>query len=68
MVLAPLPPVDAVALKARLYDEHRVEGPLTKWRDRDFVRVSVQAYNTEEDIAALLTGLEALLPQVRTDA
>ena len=68
MVLAPLPPVDAVALKARLYDEHRVEVPLTKWRDRDFVRVSVQAYNTEEDIDALLTGLEALLPQVRTDA
>ena len=68
MVLAPLPPVDAVALKARLYDEHRVEVPLTKWRDRDFVRVSVQAYNTEEDIDALLDGLETLLPQVRTGA
>lgn len=68
MALCPLPPVDAVALKARLYDEHRVEVPLTTWRDRDFVRVSVQAYNDASDIDALLTGLETLLPQVRTDA
>lgn len=59
-----LPACDGAALKRRLYDEYRVEVPITEWRDRQLVRVSVQGYNTAEDIAALVRALADLLPQV----
>jgi len=59
-----LPPCDAPALKQRLYDEHRVEVPIVEWGGRQLVRVSIQGYNTPEDVRALVDGLRALLPQV----
>ncbi len=66
MSIAPLPAdADLVALKARLYDEYRVEVPLIEWNSRKFVRISVQAYNTQDDLDALYDGLHRLLPQVR---
>lgn len=66
MGIAPLPPnTDMVALKARLYDEYRVEVPLIDWNGSKFVRVSVQCYNSPEDLDALYKGLQELLPQVR---
>jgi isopenicillin-N epimerase len=65
MGIAPLPPgVDATLLKTRLYEEYRIEVQLTEWNDRIFVRISVQAYNTQSDLDALCNALEALLPQV----
>jgi isopenicillin-N epimerase len=64
MGIAPLPPSNNVNLKSRLYDEYKIEIPLTEWRGRQFVRISVQGYNTQEDIDALVRALEILLPQV----
>ncbi len=62
MGIAPLPPeTDIIALKARLYDEFRVEAPLTEWNGRKFVRISVQGYNTAEDLEQLYQGLKACL-------
>ncbi len=62
MVIAPLPPAtDVPTLKARLYAEHRVEVPLTEWNGRKFVRISVQAYNTQADLDALYHGLKTIL-------
>ncbi len=61
MFAAPLPPCDTAALKARLYDEFGVEVPITVWNDRPFVRVSIQAYNTPDDVERLLEGLGRLL-------
>jgi len=52
---------DAAMLKRRLYDEHRVEVPVTVWDGRTFVRVSIQAYNTPEDVENLLSALSACL-------
>ena len=64
MGIAPLPAVaDLVILKARLYDEYKVEVPLIQWRDKKFVRISVQGYNTQEDIDALVEALTVMLPQ-----
>lgn len=64
MGVAPLQPLNATALKRRLYDEFQVEVPLVEWNGRQLVRVSVQAYNTQADTDRLLTGLETLLPNV----
>ena len=64
MGVAPLPRSDLAVLKSRLYDEFKIEVPLTEWRDMQFIRISVQGYNTQEDIDALIQALDVLLPQV----
>lgn len=64
MGIAPLPRCNIEVLKQRLYDDFRVEVPLIQWQDRQFMRVSVQGYNTSDDINALINALATLLPQV----
>lgn len=64
MATIPLPSCDAEELKRRLYDEYRVEVPIIEWNSRQFIRVSVQGYNTREDVEALVEALAALLPGV----
>ena len=61
MFTARLPDIDIQAIKVGLYDQFKVEVPLTRWNDQTFIRVSIQAYNTEGDIDTLLRGLGALL-------
>jgi len=66
MAIAPLPETtDLQRLKERLYEEFQVEVPLIEWNGNKFLRVSVQGYNTQEDVEALCQGLEALLPQAQ---
>jgi isopenicillin-N epimerase len=66
MGIAPLPAdTDIATLKARLYAEQHVEVPFIDWNGRKFVRISVQGYNTQDDLDALYDGLEQLLPQVK---
>ena len=63
MAVAPLPEgIDAQALKRRLYDEYRVELPMTGSEEKPLIRFSFQGYNTRDDLEALLAALEALLP------
>jgi isopenicillin-N epimerase len=58
MAIVPLPAdTDAAALKIRLHDHYRIEIPVTAWRDRRFVRVSVQGYTADDDLAALEVAL-----------
>jgi len=64
MGIAPLPTSDLVILKSRLYNEYKVEVPLIQWQDRQFVRISVQGYNTSEDVERLVGALTILLSQV----
>jgi isopenicillin-N epimerase len=61
MATLPLPACDASVLKARLYDEYRVEVPVVIWHDRPYLRVSVQGYNTRADIELLVDALAQLL-------
>jgi len=62
MAIAPLPSsTDLTSLKARLYDEYQVEVPLIQCQDRKFVRVSIQGYNTQGDVDALVNALKRLL-------
>jgi len=64
MAAFPLPACDAAALQRRLYEEYRVEVPIIEWNGRQLLRVSIQGYNTPEDVDALVWALHALLPQV----
>jgi isopenicillin-N epimerase len=45
----------------RLYEEHRVEVPVYTWQDRSVLRVSIQGYNSEEDVEALVEAVDTLL-------
>lgn len=64
MGIAPLPPLDIMTLKSRLYDEYKIEIPLTEWQGRQFIRISVQGYNSQDDLSGLMKALQILLPQV----
>ena len=62
MTVATLPAdTDLVALKARLYDEYRIEIPLIAWNERKLIRLSVQGYNSRRDMDKLLFALKKLL-------
>lgn len=67
MGIAPLPSSDLIALKSRLYEEYKIEVPLIEWQDRQFIRISIQGYNTQSDVDTLVDALAALLPQVAND-
>lgn len=68
MGAAALPPVDDLLLKRRLLAEFGVEIPIVAWNGRFFIRISIQGYNTEADVAVLLAALTKLLPMVKTSA
>lgn len=62
MCTAPLPPnTDVKSLKNRLYDEFKIEVPVHEWDGNKLIRVSVQGYNTQEDVDALCRALSRLL-------
>jgi selenocysteine lyase/cysteine desulfurase len=66
---APLPAeTDLPTLKSRLYSDFRVEVPLVEWQGRKLMRISAQAYNSREDIDALLGALKVLLPEAVSPA
>lgn len=65
MFAVALPPEVDPALQARLLAEDAVEVPVTRWDGQALVRVSVQGYNDEADIAALLAGVERILGENR---
>lgn len=61
MVTIPLPHCDAAAVKERLYTEHRIEVPLGELFGQCGIRISVQAYNTADDLKRLLAALKLLI-------
>lgn len=61
MAACPIPPCDGPRLQQALLDRFRVEVPITENNGRQYVRVSVQAYNKAPDIDTLLRALEQLL-------
>jgi len=62
MFSVPLPrDVDITSLKSHLYDEFRIEVPILEWNGNNLIRVSVQGYNTQDDLDALFHALSNLL-------
>lgn len=61
MAAAVLPPIaDLPAFKQRLYDEYLVEIPCVQWNGRQFIRISIQGYNSAADVDGLLAALESM--------
>jgi isopenicillin-N epimerase len=62
MAVVPLPPMaDLAAFKNQLYDEYCIEIPCMTWQNQQFVRISVQGYNTQEDMDCLVGALGELI-------
>ncbi len=57
----PLSASAAADLQRRLLSEHAIEIPVTHRGDEQFLRLSIQAYNGPEDVAALVQALRTLL-------
>ena len=56
MVAIPVPPQDADGLRERLFGESAIEIPVTSHAGQLFVRISVQGYNTPDDVERLLAA------------
>lgn len=64
MALIPLPDIgDMVAFKNRLYDQYRIEIPGINWNSGSYIRVSIQGYNTDNDVDALVSALGEMLSE-----
>jgi selenocysteine lyase/cysteine desulfurase len=61
MFAATLPATDPRTLQAQLYQGYAVEAPIMQWEGQTLLRVSIQGYNDEQDVDALLVGLEQVL-------
>lgn len=66
MATIPLPQMhDLAELKYRLLEEYKIEIPCIEWNNHHYLRMSIQAYNSDEDVARLLSALLTLLPLLR---
>ena len=62
MVSMLLPESAPSDLKERLYDEFRIEIPVFDREGERLIRASFQAYNDDDDLEALASALDALVP------
>lgn len=61
MVTIPLPDkVPGDELKKRLYGQYHIEIPVIEWSGRLFIRLSIQAYNTEEEVDFLKKAIDEI--------
>ncbi len=56
-----VPVSDPEILQSRLFHEHHIEIPAFRWKDANWMRVSVQAYNRPSDFETLLEALDDLV-------
>ena len=61
MVAIPLPECDVEDLKRQLYETFSIEVPVFRWKGHCILRISIQAYNTKEDVTRLIEALTKIL-------
>ena len=67
MAIVRLPSIrDILEFQAQLYQHYQIEVPCIQWNEQQFIRISIQGYNTSEDVNALENALGKLLPQHTT--
>ena len=56
-----IPHIDnPMELKKVLYENYQIQIPILKWNEKTFLRISIQAYNSMEDIEKLLYALKKI--------
>jgi isopenicillin-N epimerase len=60
MVVIPVPAMNPEHLKDLLFRQFRIEVPVTTHKDQQFIRISIQAYNTLSDADALLAAVKTI--------
>ncbi len=67
MAVVPLPPInDLEGFQKALYQGYKIEIPAIEWQGRHFLRISVQGYNSEEDLDIFLGALGEMLGSRRS--
>jgi isopenicillin-N epimerase len=62
MATCPIRTDSAARLKTALYEHrYRIEIPVMEHKDQQYVRISIQGYNTLDDVDRLLTALEEVM-------
>ncbi len=61
MLTAPLLPCDPVSTQGKLFERYQIEIPLVAWDNRQWIRVSIQAYNSANNVDRLLIALRDIL-------
>ena len=62
LAVAALPDrINTETFKNQLYDDYRIEIPLTQYNEKPFLRISVQAYNNEDDLDALAQAIKHMI-------
>ncbi len=62
MASVKLPDNAPTDLKARLYDEYKIEIPVFPHNGERFIRISLNGYNSANDVDILLDALQKLIP------
>ena len=62
MAAVPLPGCEGGELGRRLREDYSIVVPVFEYQDRCLMRISIQAYNDEQDVASLTGALRELLP------
>jgi len=65
MVAMPIPDCDPLAIHDALLERYAIEIPVFKWKQHAIVRVSVQGYNSREQMDVLIKALTELLDLAR---
>ena len=56
-----LPIKNPIEFKTHLLDKYNIEIPIWTWNNINFIRVSVQIYNTQEDLDTLISALKYII-------
>jgi len=56
-----LPDVDVESLKNTLWQDYNIEIPISEQNGRYYIRVSLQIYNTDDDVIRLMRALRQLV-------
>lgn len=61
MASVEVPTVDSMDLKKELMSKYNIEIPIFIWKNKNFLRISINAYNDEKDTDKLLSALKGLM-------
>ena len=61
MVSLALPATDARKVQRRLLEECAIEAPVMSWTGHALLRISLQGYNTRDDVDAVVSAVPRVL-------